>query len=205
METLSAKDFYLRRWQQLKSGPPFSYETHFATLSTVISIATTMIVFYLSPIGWERSEFASRLIDSLSEYIPSIQKFDLIINIDNQYWKAFAAIHFAALPIHFLIGIASWSFLDEHVTMVYKKMSWKALFGNYLLAVFCVALPVHTPLVNLGPPHCWYIDQISEFFPTLLFSWFTLSGLTYWVGNMTIPLISKTFSRLFSTRKNNYG
>lgn len=202
MQKSSTKDFYLQRWYQLRKGPAFSREVHFAALSTSISIATTLITYYHLPNEWAEKKSAQKLIELTSDHIPSIEKLQFIEGINNNFWQLFFAIHFRLLTLHFFIGIAGSVFLDEQIEAIYEQMLWKMTLANYLFALSCIAFAAYTPLINLHPPHSWYIDQISNFFPKLLFSWFCLSGLSYWSGNMTSKIIYKTLSKLLKSRQN---
>ncbi len=118
MQKVSTWDFYLERWHQLRKGPPFSREVHFAALSTSISIATTFITYCLLPNDWVEKESAQKLIKLTSDYIPSIEKLQFINGINNNFWQLFFAIHFLLLTLHFFIGIAGSAFLDEQIEAI---------------------------------------------------------------------------------------
>ncbi len=107
MEENREKPLWKHRLKQLTLGPPFHHEPHYAALSMAISIITTAILYYQLPNDWENHKFFVWLYKSLSIYIPAIEAFENIENIDNNYWKSFSAFQFFMLPFHFLIGIVS--------------------------------------------------------------------------------------------------
>ncbi len=190
---MSKYDFSAHRLRQLRTGPPFSHEAHYAALSAAISIITTLTLHYFISKDLQTNEITESLISESSKYIPAIKKLELIQGIDVQHWKTFFSVQFALLPIHFLLGIASGFFIDEHLKNEYKKISKVTIFLGYLVSVACIPFLAYAPLVNLGPPYGWCLDQLNDFPPKLILAWLMLSMLAYGIGNLTIAIISKSY------------
>jgi hypothetical protein len=199
MEENLEKPLWKHRLKQLRLGPPFHYEPHYAALSAVISAITTTILYYHLPSGWENSEFAAWLSSALSSRIPAIQALETIENIDINYWKSFATVHFSLLPLHFLLGIVSGFFIDTPFEKKYEKISTKQFFAIHFILIASIAYVACFPLINLNPPYRFYIDQLSDFFPKLLISWFLPAGLLYLSGHLTTIALQKNRPKKFRT------
>ncbi len=187
-------DFSAHRFKQLRMGPPFSHEAHYAALSTAISIITTVILHYFTSSELQTNVITESLIRELSKYIPAIEKLELVQDINTQHWKVFFSIQFALLPIHFLIGVGSGFFIDEYLKNEYKKISRLKIFIGYFISIACIPFIAYAPLINLGPPYGWCLDQLSDFLPKLILSWLILSTLAYGIGNLTVAIFSRKFS-----------
>lgn len=171
------------RWQQLKSGRPFSYETHFSALSITLSIITTIFLNFIFLDDWKKFPLIISIQDTANYLIPALKNLNEHPHLNTEYWRAFFSTHYLLLPIHFLIGLAGGAFLDSHQkNRMFAQASPQKIALAYAF-IFLASYFVFTfPLVDLGAFHKLFIDQASSFLPKQIFSWLIATGINYGLG-----------------------
>ncbi len=67
----------------------------------------------------------------------------------------------------------------------------------YFVLIICIISTTQFPIINLNGRYGLYFDQISDFFPKLLLSWFFPTVLLYVSGHMVAIALQRKFQKEF--------
>lgn len=166
----------------------FRKESHYMwTLAFLVS-AHVLYMKYLFPRDWADTPAALALIDRMASIVPALRVLQQDVLSYTHYWGVFYATFWIMIPIYFVLGfISPFYFSAERYKKVVVKMGVGRTWALLLVAILCVLLAFAFPLLSFGP----LVNQMSDFLPKLILSWFMTAGMFNFLANVIAILILK--------------
>jgi hypothetical protein len=166
----------------------FRKESHYVWATAFLVSAHVLYMTYLFPRDWADTPAALELIDRMASIVPALKFLQQNVPSYTHYWGVFYATFWIMVPIYFVLGFVGSFFLTPYrQEILIVKTSWVRIWAIFFL-LFILAIVTFTfPMLSFGI----FINQMSEFAPKLILSWFVTAGIIYSVPRIACVLILK--------------
>lgn len=166
----------------------FRKESHYMwTLAFLVS-AHVLYMTYLFPRDWADTPAALALIDRVASIVPALKFLRQEAPSYTHYWGVFYATFWIMVPIYFVLGFIGSFFLTPYrQEILIVKTSWVRIWAIFFLLLILATVTFAFPMLSFGI----FINQMSEFIPKLILSWFVTAGIIYSVPRIACVLILK--------------
>ena len=158
----------------------FKKESRYMWALVFLVTAHVLYMTYLFPRDWADTPAALEFINRVASIVPVVRYLQQHTQLYTHYWGVFYSIFWIMAPIYFGLGFVGTFYISADRLENIVKIRMGRAFVLLLIFTFTVAVEFTFPMLSSK----FLINQMSDFLPQLIWSWFVLAGSIYALANL---------------------
>jgi hypothetical protein len=167
----------------------FRKESHYVYALIFLVCCHVLCMTYLLPQNWADTPTALAIINTVGSVVPVVGNLKTAIpKLYTNYWGLFYSIFWIMSPFYALLGVMGSFFISSNLYEKIMKMIVEKIFLYFLLYLALFEMVFNFPLLIFG-----LVNQMSNFLPILLISWFVTACMPYVLARVIRILIFRIY------------
>jgi hypothetical protein len=169
----------------------FKSESHYMSTMAVLVGAYTLYMSLLFHKDWATASSLAWLVDAMAAIVPAIRGLREHVAACTPYWGLFYSFFWLTVPIYWVLGFAGARYLSpiRYQRLVVDTTVVRVVSILVLISIGAVFAFLY-PWLSFG----FFINQMSNFLPKLMLSWFVVASTFYFQAQVFRVLLFKLAS-----------